>query len=88
MVGVAIEHPPLVTSGTSSHLVVISGIVIVVWSLIAAIAGIMAEIDAMCAAVEFVLLAHHGALAITLGPTSSPCGVSFSSTSSTRLRVT
>ena len=64
MVGVSEEHPPLVTTGISSHLVVIGGIVIVIWSLISAVAGIMAKVDPMCATVEFVLPTYHGAVAV------------------------
>ena len=64
MVGISEEHPPLVTTGTSPHLVVIGGIVIVIWSLITAVTGIMAKVDPMCATVEFLLPAHYGMVAI------------------------
>ena len=64
MAGVPIKHPPLVASSTSSHLVVICGIVIMVRSFISAVTGIVAEVDSMGAAVEFVLPAYHGTVTV------------------------
>ena len=85
MVGVAIEHPPLVTSCASPHLVVIGGVVIVVWSFISTVTGIVAEVDAMGAAVEFVLSAYHGALLFALGAASF--SIAFPPMSTPRLCV-
>ena len=83
MVGVAVEHPPLVTSCATPHLVIIGSVVIVVRSFVSTVTGIVTEVDSMGTTVEFVLSAYHGAVLLTLG--TATFSISFPSMSTTRL---
>ena len=83
MVFVAEFHPPIISSEITTHFALVGGQIVVVGSFVCAIFAVVAEVDTVGTAVEFVLATDRDcglrasfiAVAATFAGTTVPTGV-------------